>query len=82
MSHRYRDLSADSASGPDLHDTEVVEVPLLLPGWQISALETAAHDCGLTAAEMVRHLLRDFIARFPESADDSGIFRKNRLNGL
>jgi hypothetical protein len=45
----------------DLED-EVVEVSLLLPGWQASALESAAHDRGLTAAEMVRSLLRDFLA--------------------
>jgi hypothetical protein len=68
----------------DLLDGDVVEVPLLLPGWQVSALETAAHDYGLTAGEMVRHLLRDFIARLPESASDSGILRKgrNRIEGL
>jgi hypothetical protein len=47
--------------GRDLED-EVVEVSLLLPGWQASALERAAHDRGLTAAEMVRSLLRDFLA--------------------
>jgi hypothetical protein len=44
-------------------DGDVVEVPLLLPGWQVAALETAAHDRGLTAGEMVRHLLHDFIRR-------------------
>jgi hypothetical protein len=43
-------------------DDAVVEVSLLLPGWQVSALESAAHDRGLTAAEMVRSLLRDFLA--------------------
>jgi hypothetical protein len=47
---------------PDLAAGEVVEVPLLLPGWQVSALERAAHRQGLTAGEMVRHLLRDFFA--------------------
>jgi hypothetical protein len=47
---------------PDLAPGEVVEVPLLLPGWQVSALERAAHRRGLTAGEMVRHLLRDFFA--------------------
>jgi hypothetical protein len=42
---------------------EIVEVPLLLPGWQVTALETAAQDRGLTTAQMVRSLLRDFIVR-------------------
>jgi hypothetical protein len=40
---------------------DVVEVPLLLPGWQMSALEQAAYLRGVTAAEMVRELLRTFI---------------------
>ena len=46
--------------GRGLED-EVVEVALLLPGWQAAALESAAHDCGLTAAEMVRSLLREYL---------------------
>jgi hypothetical protein len=50
---------------PDLAGNEVIEVPLLLPGWQMSALERAAHKRGLTAGEMVRHLLRDFFAGRP-----------------
>ena len=47
---------------PSGRGEEVVEVPLLLPGWQISALEKEAHDRGLTAGEMVRVVLRDFIS--------------------
>jgi hypothetical protein len=43
-------------------EDEVVEVSLLLPGWQAAALESAAHARGLTAAEVVRFLLRDFLA--------------------
>lgn len=46
----------------DMPEADVVEIPLLLAGWQVTALETAAHDRGLTAAEMVRHVLRDFLA--------------------
>ncbi len=45
------------------HEAEIVEVPLLLPAWQVSALEQAAHQHGVTAAEMVRGLLRDFLSR-------------------
>jgi hypothetical protein len=45
-----------------LDPTEVVEIPLLLSGRQMLALEEAAHHRGLTAGEMVRHLLKDFIA--------------------
>ena len=36
---------------------EVVEVPLLLPGWLAAALEKAAGDQGLTVTELVRRLL-------------------------
>ncbi len=42
-------------------EEDVVELPLLLPGWQVLKLETVAHQCGMTAATMVRHLLRDFL---------------------
>ncbi len=37
---------------------DVVEVPLLLSTSQVSALERAAHRRGVTAAEMLRQLLR------------------------
>jgi hypothetical protein len=40
---------------------DVVEISLLLPGWQASVLETVAHQRGVTAAAMVRHLLHDFL---------------------
>jgi hypothetical protein len=52
--------SEDPDRGPP--EGDVVEMPLLLPGWQVSVLETAAHDRGLTAAQMLRSLLRDFIS--------------------
>jgi hypothetical protein len=42
---------------------EVVEVPLLLPGWQVDALEALAHAQGLTAGEMVRQLLSEFLTQ-------------------
>jgi hypothetical protein len=48
---------------PPLDSADVVEVPLLLSGQQMLALEEAAHDRGLTAGEMVRRLLQEFIAR-------------------
>lgn len=51
---------------------DVVEIPLLLQGWQITALETAAHNRGQTAGAMVRDLLRDFLSRLPcESTEQS-----------
>jgi hypothetical protein len=55
---------------------EVVEVPLLLAGWQVSALEKEAHDRGLTAGEMVRQLLSEFIHTrlMPEDTTRAGAF--------
>jgi hypothetical protein len=44
---------------------DVVELPLLLPGWQMSKLETVAHQHGMTAAAMVRYLLRTFLTVAP-----------------
>lgn len=46
---------------PNFDGTDVVEIPLLLPVWQMSALERAAHRRGMTAAEMVRQLLREYV---------------------
>lgn len=45
----------------DYYEADVIEMPLLLSGVQMSALEQAAHRRGLTAAQMVRRLLREFI---------------------
>jgi hypothetical protein len=44
-------------------DEDVVEIPLLIPNWQAEALESAAHQQGLTAGELIRHLLLDYLAR-------------------
>jgi hypothetical protein len=41
-------------------EDEVVEIPVLMPGWQAAALEQAARDHGMTTGQMVRRLIRDF----------------------
>ena len=51
---------AEDAPSPE---GDVVEVPLLLPGWQVAALEEAARSEGRTFAEMARGLIRDFLTR-------------------
>jgi hypothetical protein len=61
MIQRLSTISA--VDGPLLDREDVVEIPLLLQGWQMTALETAAHSRGLTAGEMVRDVLRDFLLR-------------------
>jgi hypothetical protein len=69
---------AGSAEGLVLDEPveDVVEIPLLLQGWQITALETAAHNRGQTAGEMVRDVLRDFLSRLPVESEDP---RKRRF---
>ena len=46
---------------------DVAEISLLLPGWQLVALESAAQSRGITSAQLVRRLLRDFIIRHEDS---------------
>jgi hypothetical protein len=57
-----RSSSAVLAPSPE-REEEVVEVSLLLPGWQVQALAEAAQARGLTTGEMVRQLLRRFLAQ-------------------
>lgn len=40
---------------------DVVELSVLLAGWQLSALERAAEDAGLTTAQMMRRLVHRFL---------------------
>ena len=54
-------LTAEDGSVP-LIEGDVVELPLLLPTCQALILETLAHQQGLTAAALVRHLLSDFLS--------------------
>jgi hypothetical protein len=54
-------------SGLALADRDVVEVPLLLPSWQMDALASAAQDRGQTTGEMLRHVLQDFITGLEDS---------------
>ena len=61
----------DSEGPPD-----VAEISLLLPGWQLAAIECAAQARGLTSAQLVRRLLRDFLLR----QDDDELEAQERLN--
>jgi hypothetical protein len=69
----YRLSTANASDGLLLDNPaeDVVEIPLLLQGWQMTALETAAHRRGLTAGEMVRDLLRDFLSRLSADSSDA-----------
>ena len=44
-------------------DEDIVELSLLLPGWQLGALEKLARGQGLTTAQMVRGLIRDYLLK-------------------
>jgi hypothetical protein len=43
-------------------DAETAEVGLLLPGREAAALERVAHRWGLTVGQLLRLLVRDFLA--------------------
>jgi hypothetical protein len=55
-----RDYSSPGGNLTRHFDGEVVEIALLLPVWQIDALESAAHSRGLTTGQMVRSLIGTF----------------------
>ncbi len=42
-------------------DDEVAELAVLLPCRQVASLEQAAHEHGVTAAQMIRRLIQDFL---------------------
>jgi hypothetical protein len=39
-------------------DLGVTELPLLLPGWQVTEMERLAHSRGLTLGQQIRLLIR------------------------
>jgi hypothetical protein len=46
-------------------DQDMVELSLLVPQWQVEALEVAARGRGFTAAQMLRRLIRNYCATLP-----------------
>jgi hypothetical protein len=50
-----------AAPEPFLDEGDVAEMPLLIPAAQAAALEGAAHRRGVTAAQLVRRLVQDFL---------------------
>jgi hypothetical protein len=47
-----------------LLEGDIVEVSVLLAGWQANALEAAARGQGLTTGQMVRRLIHDYFGKF------------------
>lgn len=54
--------SGGASTSPHATVEDVVELALLLPGNQAAALEAVAFQRGLTTGEMVRRLVREFLA--------------------
>jgi hypothetical protein len=46
-------------------DHGLVELSLLVPQWQVEALEVAARGRGLTAGQMLRRLIGNYCATLP-----------------
>jgi hypothetical protein len=65
------DLSPLNGFQPSDGPPDVTEVSILLPGWQLAALESAAQSRGLTSGQLVRRLLREFINRHEDSELES-----------
>lgn len=40
-------------------ENEIVELPILLPEWQVTALEQAAQQRGMTIGQLLRRLFAD-----------------------
>ncbi len=76
MSDRFHNGPDEPLSCWAAATADVVEFPLLLPGWQAQALEEAAHHRGQTAAEMVRGLLRDFIHQQQATPESEPVLAK------
>jgi hypothetical protein len=53
----------DDASRLNGLDQEVAELSLLLPAWQIDALEQAAHAEGITVAQLLRRAVNKTLAQ-------------------
>jgi hypothetical protein len=56
----------------DAFDNEVTELSLLLPAWQIGALEQAAQSEGITVAQLLRRLVNETLAQY--RLDQSGYY--------
>jgi hypothetical protein len=53
----------------------VVELPLLVPSGDVTALEAAADERGLTAAQLARRLIRDFLGRTSGPGTPAAVIR-------
>jgi hypothetical protein len=61
-----------------LRDPEMVELPLLLPGWQVDALEQVAADAHLTIGQYLRRLVTHSIAEHVVARREHVLFPDDR----
>jgi hypothetical protein len=59
-----------NASAPEKSFLRMTELSFLLPGRQAIALERMAQREGLTVGQVIRHLIRDYIAEQPAVGSD------------
>jgi hypothetical protein len=60
-------MSREHARGPIesrtcWRDEEMMELSMLLPSWQVVEMEGVAHSRGLTVGQLIRQLIRDYLA--------------------
>lgn len=65
----YKLPGTPAAAGKTLNMGEVYEVSLLLAGTDFETLEARAHACGLTCGQLIRRVLRAYLAHVPGRAD-------------
>jgi hypothetical protein len=56
------------SAGVSRQDQEVVELPLLLPRWQVMELEAVANRRGMTTGQMIRRVIGEMLASQPAAA--------------
>jgi hypothetical protein len=74
-------MSREHAGGPIenrtcMRDEEMTELSLLLPSWQVVEMEGEAHSRGLTLGQLIRLLVRDYLADRPVLAESVSISKQ------
>jgi hypothetical protein len=62
-------MPTDIATATPPPDSEVVELPLLLPRWQAQVLEAAAARRGMTTGQILRRVITDLFGNPPPASN-------------
>ena len=57
------DVDSEYGSEQLQQSSDVVELPILLPDWQVSALEEAARERGMTIGQLLRRVFSELFPR-------------------